>query len=148
MIEEPEINLHASAQRSLFKLLKSLTVTKKCQFIITTHSTIFSRIASNVSTFLVTKTEDDSTIRKLNEPIELQNLKQVMGHENTYFFGFNAVLIVEGQSEIEAMTIMGRTLDIDLVEIGIKIISIGGTGNTTRILELLKFIKTQARSHI
>lgn len=89
----------------------------------------------------MTKTEGDSTIRKLNEPTELQNLKQVMGHENTDFFGFNAVLIVEGQSEIEAMTIMSRTLDIDLVEIGIKMISIGGTGNTTRILELLKFIK-------
>jgi predicted ATPase len=141
MIEEPEINLHASAQRSLFRLLKSLTVKKQCQFILTTHSTIFSRIASNISSFLVTKTEGNSTIMKLNEPMELQNLKQVMGHENTDFFGFNAVLIVEGQSEIEAMTIMSKALAIDLVERGIKIITIGGTGNTTRIVELLNFLK-------
>jgi ABC-type cobalamin/Fe3+-siderophores transport system ATPase subunit len=141
MIEEPEINLHASAQRALFKLLKSLTLKARCQFIITTHSTIFSRIAGDVSTFLVTKTEGYSIIKKLIEPSELQDLKQVMGHENTDLFGFNVVLIVEGQSEIEAMTLMSRALGIDLVERGIRIISIGGTGNTTRILELLEFIK-------
>jgi ABC-type cobalamin/Fe3+-siderophores transport system ATPase subunit len=141
MIEEPEINLHASAQRALLKLLKSLTVKKRCQFIITTHLTVFSRIAGDVSTFLVTKTEGYSTIKKLIEPSELQDLKQAMGHENTDLFGFNAVLIVEGQSEIEAMTLMSKALCIDLVERGIRIISIGGTGNTTRILELLKFIK-------
>lgn len=65
-----------------------------------------------------------------------------MGHENTDFFEFNVVLVVEGQSEVKAMTIMTNVLAIDIVERGIKIISVGGTGNTTtRILELLEFLK-------
>jgi hypothetical protein len=38
-----------------------------------------------------------------------------MGHENTNFFGFNVVLVVEGQSEVEAMTIMSNALAIDIV---------------------------------
>lgn len=63
-----------------------------------------------------------------------------MGYENTHFFGFNAVLIVEGQSEIEAETIMTDALAIDLPERGIKIISIEGRGNTTRKVELVKFL--------
>jgi len=62
----------------------------------------------------------------LNESAELQNLKQVVEHENTDFFGFVAVLIVEGQSEIEGKTKITDLLAIDLAERGIKIISIEG----------------------
>jgi hypothetical protein len=36
---------------------------------------------------------------------------------------------------------MTNTLAMGLVERGTKIISIGVTGNTTRIIELLKFLK-------
>jgi hypothetical protein len=65
-----------------------------------------------------------------------------MGHENTDFFEFNVVLVVEGQSEVKAMAIMTDVLAIDIVERGIKIITVGGTENTTtRILELLEFLK-------
>jgi hypothetical protein len=64
-----------------------------------------------------------------------------MGHEITDF-EFNVVLVVEGQSEVEAMTIMTNAPAIDIVERGIKIISVGGTRNTSnRILELLEFLK-------
>jgi len=58
--------------------------------------------------------------------MELQNLKQMMEHENTDFFGFNAVLIVEGQSEIDAKTNLGDSLTINLAERGIKLISMEG----------------------
>jgi hypothetical protein len=62
----------------------------------------------------------------LNESAELQNLKQVVEHENTDFFGFVAVLIVEGQSEIDAKTNIGDSLTINLAERGIKLISMEG----------------------
>ena len=65
-----------------------------------------------------------------------------MGHENTDFFEFYVVLVVKGRFEVKAMAIMTNVLAIDILERGIKIISVGGTGNTTtRILELLEFLK-------
>lgn len=140
LVEEPEINLNASAQRALFRLMKRL-LERNHQFIITTHSTIFTETSARVATFLLDKKDGASSIRRLGEPEELRFLKQALGHENTDLFGFNAVLIVEGEAEEKALPLLAAANEMDLVRLGVRVINIGGTGTTTRIEELLEYVQ-------
>jgi predicted ATPase len=103
MVEEPEIHLHALAQRSLFKLLKDISQERALKFIINTHinthSTIFAEISNICGTYLVLKREGISKVRKLEDSPHLLVIKQVLGHENTDLFGYNAVVVIEGDTE-------------------------------------------------
>lgn len=141
MIEEPEMNLHASAQRALFSLIKSMAIQKNIQFLLTTHSTIFAEIGDDTSVYYVDKVDGSSRIRKLKEAPELRELKQALGHENTDLFGFNALLIVEGPTEARAFPKFASALDINLVRAGIKLMNIGGSGEVKKITHLLEFVK-------
>lgn len=140
-IEEPEMHLHALAQRALFRLMKEKTNSMDHQFVITTHSTIFTEISQDVNTLLVEKQEGISHIRRLTEQRGMRYLKYALGHQNTDLFGFNAVLIIEGQTEEKALPILAESLSIDFVKLGIKIIDVEGAGNTTRIKELVEFLR-------
>lgn len=141
MVEEPEISLHASAQRALFNLMKQLSKDKEIQFIITSHSTIFTEISPLAGTFLVDKKDGNSRIRKLSESSEMFLLKQMLGHENTDLFGFNAVVIIEGESEERALPIIAKSMNIDFARTGIKLINLKGTGTSKRIDELLHYLR-------
>jgi predicted ATP-dependent endonuclease of OLD family len=140
-IEEPEMHLHALAQRALFRLMKKKAKTMGHQFVITTHSTIFTEISDDVNTLLVKKHRGVSHITRLTERHELHYLKYALGHQNTDLFGFNAVLLVEGGTEEKALPILAESLSIDFIKLGIKVINVEGTGNTTRINELTEFLR-------
>jgi putative ATP-dependent endonuclease of the OLD family len=139
-IEEPEIGLNASAQRALFRLMKRLANARQQQMVITTHSTIFTESSERVATYLLDKKEGVSTVRRLQEPAELRQIKQALGHENTDLFGYNAVLIVEGDTEEKCLPLLAQGLDLDLVRLGIRVINIGGTGAAVRIDKLLDYV--------
>lgn len=68
-------------------------------------------------------------------------MKQALGHENTDLFGFNGVVIIEGDTEDVALPILAESLGIDLPQLGAKLLNIRGSGKTARIEELLKFLK-------
>lgn len=140
LVEEPEINLNASAQRALFRLMKRI-LDRGHQFIITTHSTIFTETSDKVATYLLDKKDGVSTFRRLIEPTELRMLKQALGHENTDLFGFNAVLIVEGDTEEKCLPLLAPALGLDLVKLGIRIVNIGRAGASARIDKLLEYLK-------
>jgi predicted ATPase len=82
LIEEPEIHLHAAAQRQLFSLMKRLTEKKGHQFLVTTHSTVFSQSSEMVETYLITKNEGNSALRQIAAGESLQLIKHDLGHEN------------------------------------------------------------------
>ena len=141
LIEEPEIHLHAAAQRQLLSLMKRLTEKKGHQFLVTTHSTIFSQSNEKVETFLVTKSDGSSTLRQIAADGSLQLIKHELGHENTDLFGFNAVVIAEGDCEQIALPILAESQSINLHELGVKIYNVRGSGRSTRVEHLLEFLK-------
>ena len=63
------------------------------------------------------------------------------------FFGLNADLIVEGHSEIEAMTIASYVLATDLAERGITLIRLKTEETLPGTYSYRSSLKTQARSH-
>jgi len=126
LVEEPEIHLHAGSQRALLRFVKRMTRDQDHQFLFTTHSTIFAEVSSDVSTYLVEKRGGTSGIHLLTEGSELKHLKEVLGHENTDLFGYNAVLVVEGETEETAIPILARARGLDLTRQGVRIINIRG----------------------
>ena len=140
LVEEPEIHLHASAQRELFKLITHQSKERKLQFLISTHSTIFAKTNSEVDTWLITKKDGGSSVRRLICHEDLDFLKHELGHENTDLFGYNTIVVVEGQSEERSLPIIASNLGIDFETLGIRVYGAGGS-RVTRIEHLLEFLK-------
>jgi predicted ATP-dependent endonuclease of OLD family len=140
-IEEPEIHLHAKAQRYLFNLIQKISKDNNSKFIMTTHSTIFSKLSDEVHTYLVTKKENGSRIQKLENNNELLIVKQSLGHENTDLFGYNGLVIIEGETEERIIPLLLHNLEIDFVDLGIKIYNAGGSGKVTLIEKLVEYLK-------
>ena len=139
LIEEPELHLHAGSQRKLFKLVQREAEQK--QFFLTTHSSIFTGCSDTVSTFLVTKRDGATSVRKIKEPSALKRVKNALGHRNTDLYGYECVVFVEGDSEEVAFPIIAEGLGHDLVEKGIRLINIRGKGKVGKIAEYLTYLK-------
>ena len=149
MIEEPEQNIHAKTQRILLRRLEEYVKQNCHQIIITSHSTIFAKVNPVISTFKIEKTEGISHAVKLKETSELRYIKNVLGHENSDIFNYNAVIIVEGETEEKALPRIAQQMNVDLVDKAIKIINIRGSGNSTKMQELVTYLKdSQTRTYL
>src|SRR5207247_1671790 len=82
-----------------------------------------------------------SIARQLHESPELHELKRILGHESSDLFGFNAVLVIEGDTEESALPILAEGIGLDFSRSGIKLVNIRGAGKATRIEELLRYLK-------
>jgi len=139
LIEEPELHLHAGSQRKLFELIQREAEQK--QFFITTHSSIFTGCSDKVSTYLVTKRDGVTNVRKIQEPSKLKLVKNELGHRNTDFFGYECVVFIEGDSEEVALPIIADAIGHDLVKKGIHLTNIRGKGKVSKIAEYLEYLK-------
>jgi ABC-type multidrug transport system ATPase subunit len=93
--EEPEISLHAGAQRKMWALINNLSQIIQQQIFVTTHSTIF--IDENVDNiYLVKKRGGETTITppKLNAEI-----LKTLGIRGSDYFHSDALIFVEGLSD-------------------------------------------------
>lgn len=141
LIEEPESHVHASSQRMIFKAFKLIAADTESQFIITSHSTIFASTVGPACTYLVTKKGANTAVRKLTENYELSSIKHALGHNNTDLFGFNGVIIIEGETEQEVFPRLANRISLDFSELGLMIINLGGSGRSTRLDALVNFLK-------
>ena len=141
MIEEPELHLHASSQRKLFKKIQEEAEKKNKQFFITTHSTIFTACNDVTSTFLVIKPEGYSKIIKIHDTENLRIIKDILGHRNTDLFGYECVVLIEGDSEETAFPIIAKSMGYDLIERGIRLINVRGAGKYIKMEEFLRYLK-------
>jgi predicted ATPase len=139
MIEEPELHLHATAQRRLFELIREMA--KRKQFFLTTHSTIFTGCDDRTNTYLVTKQEGATGISKIETTKELRITKDILGHRNIDFFGDECVVFIEGDSEETAFPIIAQSLGYDLCRKGIRLVNVKGVGKATKIGEYLRYLK-------
>lgn len=137
LIEEPEAHVHASAQRKMLDLIRSK---ENLQFIITTHSTIFTGCDDICSTILLGK-KDGLTYVKSVDYNEFQLVRKMLGHRNADLFYDECVVFVEGESEDIFYPILFDHLGYDLKNLGIKIINVKGKDNFLKIEKTLEYLK-------
>jgi len=127
-VEEPETHLHAAYQRKLFNTLKSKS--KKSQFFITTHSSVFvDKIDFENSTIWLVKQEGKSTIV---EPIidkEDGKIKEILvelGIKMSDVLFPEKILFVEGSTEKEIIPLIANHFKFDFSKKDVEIIGMRG----------------------
>lgn len=110
LLEEPENNLHAAAQRVLAQWLRRHAVENDKQVLVSTHSTIFASTEEHCSTYLVRLDKEKGTKALKIEAAHQPLVKQELGIRNVDLYGYNGVVLWEGDSEDEAMPLLLEAL--------------------------------------
>jgi predicted ATPase len=134
LLEEPENNLHAGAQRLLSDWLRKHAVENHKQVLITTHSTIFALNEEHCSTYLVRLDPKEGTKVTKLEPGDEAAVKEELGLRNVDLYGCSMVVLCEGDSEMVAMPIvlnaLARKAGRTLPALGVAWRNLGGSGNS------------------
>jgi len=156
-LDEPEIHLHPYAQRSLIKYLGRVVNNDELDFsslltdifqinrllgqiLVVSHSPNillndyrqFLRFYKNESSCLIVKSGFDIDLDEATEKQLLKNLPYV----KEAFFS-KVVILVEGDTELGALPIFSKRMNIDLDEFGISIIQAGGAKSIPPLMQLL-----------
>ena len=136
MVEEPELHLHADAQK---KLLKSLRENLgDGQLIIATHSPIFANVSDTESTFLLSKKTGETSAAPISESnVSLIRSKMGIGYGDSFDSGY--LCCVEGLSEKTAIPALARKMGY---QVGLSpwMLDLEGYGNTKHIELLVKYL--------
>jgi predicted ATP-dependent endonuclease of OLD family len=124
--DEPELHLHPGAQRDLFLSLKAFQ-SEGYQMMCSTHSTIFVDNLSIDSNHLLDLDTELFTIEIKKEFDKQDAIKGNLGVMNSDIFFSNAFIIVEGETEKEALPILFEHLYKNTLDYyGVKIICSNG----------------------
>ena len=141
MIEEPELHLHAKAQKEMLRLIREHSTDK--QFIIETHSPIFTNARDRESTFLVTKSSGATDVI----PVDESNMRQIrleMGITHSDYFDNDFLCFVEGDSEYVSLPIFAKKMGYDMgIEFGWW--NLRGYGNIRNLRALLQYLNSSDR---
>jgi len=143
LLDEPGLNLHASAQADLLRFIEDLS--KKYQIIYTTHSPFMveSDKLNRVRTCLETDegTIISDTIQE-KDPDTLFPLQAALGYDiaQNLFISKNN-LLVEGPADLLYLTILSNILEIEK-RVGLKdnitIVPVGGLDKVSTFISLLR----------
>jgi putative ATP-dependent endonuclease of OLD family len=153
VIEEPEAHLHPLAQEWVAKHLRALASTDGLQVIVTTHSPAFIEMLDLEGLVLLRKGDAGSTATQLApdqlaEACRALGAPQATGDTVLPFYqvaasaeilaGFFArrILLVEGETESEALPVYLRRVGLDVTKEGVAVISVRGVGNLAKWLRL------------
>ena len=143
LLDEPGLNLHASAQADLLRFIEDLS--KKYQIIYTTHSPFMvdSNNLKRVRTCLET---DEGTIIsdsiQEKDPKTLFPLQAALGYDiaQNLFISKNN-LLVEGPTDLIYLTVISNILEIEkrvCLKEGITIVPVGGLDKVSTFISLLR----------
>ncbi len=144
--DEPDTNLHYEAQRVMYQAISDITYSTRSniQTILCTHSLTMIDRAPTKSINLLRINNGSTSIERLetedDEKIEffLKYLAQQLGITNTIMFYEKCFVLVEGETEENALPIIYQNIyQRSLLEDGIRIINLKGNGATGEFLKLL-----------
>ncbi len=144
LIEEPELNLHPSAQRRLSTFLLHRARDRNLQIVLSTHSTLFARRGPDCRTYLVTLDPERGTVVRLLEEQELGDSCAVLGMRHVYIFGYDVCLLLHGDSEEGAMPLLIKAVasvkGVDPDDLGIWPVNLLGTPPKKAVEAYLNYI--------
>lgn len=147
--DEPDSNLHYDAQRKMFYVIRDLAEdpTSNIQSVICTHSlTMIDRApAKSINHVLRNEIEEKSKITFLqtddSDDIKdfLNQISEISGIKNSSIFYEKCFLLVEGESEQNAIPILYKKyVKRDLIEDGIVLINLQTNGQWNNALKFLQ----------
>lgn len=139
LLEEPEAHLHPQAQRKIFKQISNLSGQK----IISTHSPMIVGQVDITNIRHISKVNGESIINFINtEDLDEKDLRkikfEILKSRGDLLFA-NAILLCEGETEEQALPIFFKEyFSCDTFEVGISIVSAGGSGKYKPFLRIAK----------
>ena len=141
MLTEPELHLHANAQKRIKEGLK--IASSKLQIVIETHSPIFLSTDRNEAVVLITKDRGCSRAT----PISADNMDVIrhdLGITHHDSLHHENILFVEGSSEHTAFPKFLSTLEYDYAP-RTAVFNMGGVGRIKHLRLLLSYFKADGR---
>lgn len=153
LFEEPELYLHPSSQKVLFKALS--TISKSNQVLVTTHSPIFFS-STSIGSFIKMKKRLNGDLIPYSEAISIdisnidnKDIFQLICYENCVaaFFA-DKVILVEGDSDSIFLTHIAKKLNAEwnFECKNIPFITISGKGNIAKYKIFFKIFEIDVRS--
>jgi len=139
LVEEPETGIHATAQRDLLKFLRDHCRATGKQIIFASHSPLFARVETDMASFVALyEPSGGTTFRALQAGGQGAVLAE-LGARMSDYFGYNAILLIEGETEEAALPPILDALKIDLETLGIGLVVLRGSvaQRLTRAKELV-----------
>ena len=127
LVEEPEIGLHATAQRELLRFLREHCRETGKQVIFASHAPLFARVDTDMATFMALyEPGDGTTFRPVEDSAGPAVLAELGGRMSDYF-GYNAILLIEGETEEAALPAILDALKIDPDTLGVGLVVLHGS---------------------
>ncbi len=129
-IEEPDAYLHVGAQRKIVHSLQLITQNYG-QVILTTHSMVFID-RGNLKGITLLKRDGNREIvaKRIKKDRDTSAIQEELEFRNSDWLLWDAVLMVEGDTERKVIDIWARKLGYNLDSIGIKILVMSGKYKT------------------
>ena len=143
MIEEPENHLHPELAKKLFRYLKQLS--RKKQVWVSTQSPFFLDRKEINNVWTVSREGNETRIMQLMGKEELKETIEELGVKPSDLLFADAILLVEGSTEEDVVPIWGKTLGVDLDELGVCVLSIRGAEKGKYNLKMWKEITRNAQ---
>jgi putative ATP-dependent endonuclease of the OLD family len=144
--DEPDTNLHYEAQRLMYRAISDIAEAPNShiQILVCTHSlTMIDRAPAKCINLLRIR-EGRTNVERLetnddpNIELFLTELAQELGITNTIMFYERCFILIEGETELNALPSLYRTLyKHSILEDGIRIINVKGNGASKEFLKLM-----------
>lgn len=137
LFDEPDTHLHVRAQRELMDIMEQIA--HNDQVIITTHSPFLLNSVEPSKIRMFYLSEGMTNVKCLDkEDNELKDLLRYLGIENTHLFFTRKLLLVEGESEMQAIPLLferhkKKSLDSELV----TLIDAGGVDGVAHLAKVI-----------
>lgn len=135
--DEPETHLYPAAQRQLFDVCKEMCK-KEFQILLSTHSTVFIDRAKIRNVNQISLREGYTVI---DNSIEVEDIFDCLGIQNSDFLFFDKFLAVEGPTEYELIPYLYKLKNgRSLFEDGIQVVNLKGKSQCKNNKEILESI--------
>lgn len=123
-LDEPESHLHPGAQRFLYNAL----LNSGRQIFISTHSNVFANIENDRTAIYQINNENKiSSIRRISKELHYGELLKDVGLRNSDLLFSDAVVFVEGPSDVEMINVLSNKLNYDFRSKNIRILTTNGS---------------------